>query len=82
MLTSDDESTPKLLHAPLTWCVWGRDHVTNSTTGNPLAIYFHFFTQFATNISKLDPCVGPYHLALPVLSCCHIAVLEALTPSC
>ena len=31
------------------------DHITNSTTGNPNAIYLHHFTQFATNLSKLDP---------------------------
>ena len=31
------------------------DRITNSTTGNPKAIYLHHFTQFATNLSKLDP---------------------------
>ena len=31
------------------------DRITNSTTGNPNAIYLHHFTQFATNLSKLDP---------------------------
>ena len=29
------------------------DHITNSTTGNPEAIYNHFFSQFATNLSHL-----------------------------